>query len=328
MKFLPHIVLTACIAVFAACGHDNYATFSGFQQGTTYTVIVKNPANGLDERIDEVFDMMDNTFSMFNPQSLVSRINRNETDATTPLFDECFAIVKKVHAHTDGFYDPTVKPLVDLWGFGPGQQQVMPQTDSVMEYVGLDKIRIRDGCVTKDDPRVQLDFSSVAKGITVDKIALMLDGEGMTDYMIEIGGEVRVKGVNAAGNKWRIGINNPVGDFSRQYEAIASFGGTLNSIATSGNYRNWFTDEAGRVRVHTIDPKTGAPAMGNVLSVSIAAADCGTADAYATGLMAAHDMETVRRMLPIDGVEYLIMFSNADGEVEKIWSPAFPLVKE
>lgn len=329
MKMPAHIAMACALAaVVAGCKRDNYVAFSGFQQGTTYSVIVKNPAHGLDERIDGVFDLMDSTFSMFNPQSFVSRINRNETDATTPLFDECFAIAKKVHARTDGFYDPTVKPLVDIWGFGPGQRQEVPQVEGVMEYVGLDKIRIADGRIIKDNPRVQLDFSSVAKGFTVDKLALMLDAEGVTDYMVEVGGEVRVKGVNAAGNKWRIGINSPVGDFSRQFEAIASFSGPLSSIATSGNYRNWSTDENGLVRVHTINPKTGAPAIGNILSVSIAGSDCGTADAYATGLMAAHDIETVRRMLPTDGIEYLIMFSGADGGIEKIWSPAFPLVKE
>ena len=316
------------ILLLTGCKQDYYATFSGFEQGTTYTIVVKNPDKGSGDSIDGMFELIDNTFSMFNPESLVSRINLGETDETTPVFDECFAIAKEVYGRTGGYYDLTVKPLVDAWGFGPGERQEIPCVECLMEYVGMDKIRIENSRITKDDPRVQLDFSSVAKGFSVDKLAELLESRGVTDYMVEVGGEVRVKGVNAAGNKWRIGINKPVEGFSHELEAVVVFDDTLRAIATSGNYRNWFTDEAGNRRVHTIDAKTGLPAMGNILSVSIVGAECAVADAWATGLMAAHDIETAKSMLPPEGIEFFIIYSDEAGELQVLSSRGFPTEKK
>jgi thiamine biosynthesis lipoprotein len=241
------------LALFTAgCTEPNYETFSGFAQGTTYTIVARDPNPGVAEKIDAVFEEIDFTFSVFNPESLASRINHNETDATTPLFEECFSLAKNVHAATDGYFDSTVGPLVDAWGFGPGEQQEIPCVDCIMEYVGMGRVRIENGRIIKDDPRVRLDFSSIAKGLTVDKLAEMLDGEGVTDYMVWIGGEARVKGVNASGRGWRIGIDRPESGLSTggEYEAAVSFSTALPAIATSGNYRNWFVDEAGRTRAH------------------------------------------------------------------------------
>ncbi len=320
--------LHSSLFTLTSCDRNHYATFSGFEQGTTYTIVVKNPGKDLGGRIDSVFNEIDNTFSMFNPESLVSRINRNETTETTPLFDECFAIARKVYERTGGYYDLTVKPLVDAWGFGPGERQDMPCVDSLMEYVGMDKIRIGNGHVVKDDPRVQLDFSSVAKGFSVDRQAGMLESCGVTDYMVEVGGEVRVKGVNAAGNRWRIGINKPVEGFSQELEAVVTFDDRLRAIATSGNYRNWFTDETGNKRVHTIDAKTGMPAMGNVLSVSVVGSECAVADAWATGLMATHDIAIASSISTPGDLEFFIIFSDEAGEIQVLSTRGFPIEKQ
>ncbi len=325
---MKKLLITFCILFLSSCERDHYATFSGYEQGTTYTIVVKNPGKDLGNRIDATFDLIDSTFSMFNPESLVSRINRNETTGTTPLFDECFAIAREVYEHADGYYDLTVKPLVDAWGFGPGEEQETPCVECVMEYVGMDKIHLANGRITKDDPRVQLDFSSVAKGFSVDKLSELLESEGVADYMVDVGGEVRVKGVNAAGNKWLIGINKPVEGFSNELEAVVTFDGRLRAIATSGNYRNWFTDANGNRRVHTINPKTGMPAIGNILSVSIIGHNCGVSDAWATALMAAHDIEIAKQMLPPDGLEYFIIFSDEAGALDVVRSDGFPIVKE
>jgi thiamine biosynthesis lipoprotein len=291
-NFLPLFAL-----LLVACDTDNYLTFSDYAQGTTYTVTVKNPPENLDEKIDAVFEDIDFTFSIFNPASLTSRINRGETDTTTALFERCFALVKDVHARTEGFYDPTVKPLVDAWGFGPEPRQEIPDIETIMEYVGLDKIYTQKGRIIKSDPRVQLDFSSIAKGLTVDLLAELLETENVTDYMVEVGGEVRTKGVNESGRAWRIGIDKPVVGLTRTLETVAVPTGALPAIATSGNYRNQFVDTSGRTRVHTIDPTTGLATDGELLSVSIAAAECALADAFATGLMASHTIENARRIL-------------------------------
>ncbi len=312
--------------ILHSCKSDHYATFTGYAQGTTYSIAVKNPPEGTDKKIDAVFEEIDLTFSMFNPSSLTGRINRGETDAATPLFEEGFSLAKNIHAATEGYFDSTVKPLVDAWGFGPGERQAEPDIAAIMEYVGMDKVRIEAGHIIKDDPRVQLDFSSIAKGFTVDRLAEMLEKEGVTDYMVDVGGEVRVKGVNEAGRRWRIGIDKPVGGLAREIETVVSFSDALPAIATSGNYRNLFVDETGRTRVHTIDPKTGVTAQGEILSASVVGAKCAVADGWATGLMACGKLETARRLLSNapSGIEYYIIYSDADGSTASFHSPGFP----
>jgi thiamine biosynthesis lipoprotein len=320
------ITTLLCALTLTACTQsDNYVTYTGPAQGTTYRIVANPGSEAIDEAITATFEEIDLTFSMFNPASLVSRINRGETDQTTPLFDECFEIAQRVWSLSGGYYDITVKPLVDAWGFGPGREQASPNVDSIMRFVGMDKVRIKKGKIVKDDPRLQLDFSSVAKGFTVDCLAEMLEQQGARDYLVEVGGEVRVKGVNAHGNPWRIGINRPEEGFSGEYEAVVTLGGDLTSIATSGNYRNWFTDEAGHKRVHTIDPTTGRPAIGSLLSVSIAAPTCGEADAFATALMASGSIARATPILPPAGVEYFIIYTGEGGETATVHSPAFPL---
>lgn len=323
-RLIPLLALLA-----TNCSEDKYETFSHLAQGTTYKIVVKNPPEGLAEKIDAIFAKIDLTFSVFNPASLTSRINRGETDAVTPLFEECFTMAKEVSAATEGYFDSTVGPLVDAWGFGAGEQQEQPCVECIMEYVGMDKVRIEGGRIIKDDGRVRLDFSSIAKGLSVDKLAEMLEEERVSDYMVWVGGEARVRGVNEAGREWRIGIDKPVSGLGGgEYVAVVSFFDTLPAIATSGNYRNWFADETGRIRAHTIDPKTGFPALGEILSVSMVAGECALADAWATGIMASGTVERARRLLAgvPRGVEYFILHGNADFP-ETLHSPGFPLVK-
>lgn len=322
--------------ILTGCNKDTYETFTGFSQGTTYTIVARNAPDDTAEKIDRLFREMDTTFSMFNPTSLTSRLNRGETDATTTLFEECFAISTQVHRATDGFYDPTVKPLSDAWGFGPEKMQTVPDLDSLMEFVGLDKVRLEastsgDGNhIIKTDPRVQFDFSSIAKGFTVDKLAEMLSAAGVTDYMVEVGGEVRARGVNASGRTWRIQIDKPQAGFAHEQQAVVELGADPRTaaVATSGNYRNWFVDEAGQTRVHTIDPKTGTPAAGEILSASVIAPSCALADGWATALVAIQTLEGAKRLIdnaPV-GVEYYIIYSRGEA-TETIHSENFPLSK-
>jgi thiamine biosynthesis lipoprotein len=322
------IPLFALIA--AGCSQTNYETFNQFAQGTTYRIVVKNPPEGIEKKIEATFEEIDLTFSMFNPASVTSRVNRNETDAVTPLFEECFTIAKEVHSATDGYFDSTVGPLVDAWGFGPGGAEAEPDVDTILQYVGMDKVRIVNGHIIKDDPRVRLDFSSIAKGFTVDRLALMLEAEGVNSYMVEVGGEVRVKGTNEeAGREWRIQIDKPSFGLAHEREAVIAFSKALPTIATSGNYRNWFVDEAGRTRVHIIDPKTGVPALGEILSVSIVAAECAVADAWATGIMASGTVENARRLLDAapEGIEYYVIYGEADS-TDEFHSSGFPLISQ
>ncbi len=300
------LILLSVLLLVACNKHADYQTFTGFQQGTTYSIIVGNPPEDCAAKIDNLFSEIDLTFSIFNPASLVSRINRNETDVTTPIFESCFSIAKDVHRDTEGFYDPTVKPLVDAWGFGPGEEQQKPNVDSLMQLVGFDKIEIRNHKISKADPRVSLDFSSIAKGFTVDRLAEMLAESGCEDFMVEVGGEVRARGCSPRGTAWRIQIDKPSGGFAHERQALVEL--SDGAIATSGNYRNWFVDAEGNTRVHTIDPHTGFPAAGEVLSASVVSGSCALSDGWATALVACRDVERARQLLETSPqLEYYIV---------------------
>jgi thiamine biosynthesis lipoprotein len=321
-----------------ACAKPNYVPFNGFAQGTSWSIVVADPPAGVASKIDATFDEIDLTFSMFNPASLTSRINRGETDVTTPFFEQCFALAQEVNVATEGYFDSTVGPLVDAWGFGPGGANASPDVDSILAFTGMDLVRIEAGHIIKSDPRVKLDFSSIAKGFTVDCLARMLDGEGVTDYMVEVGGEVRARGVNSRGGAWRIAIDKPSFELVNERETVINLGSSTPAatpastpppaaIATSGNYRNWFVDEAGRTRVHIIDPKTGIPALGEILSVSVVAAECAVADAWATGLVACGSVANANHLMANapDGIEFYIIHSTQDGAMTAFHSTGFPI---
>lgn len=314
--------------LLAACTGHNYESFSGLAIGTSYSISVRKPTAGIQKKIDSTLQEIDSTFSVFNPQSLTSRVNRNETTEVTPLFAQCFELSKSVHAASDGWFDPTVGPLVDAWGFGAGTAQASPNVDSLLDFVGMGKIRLNGNHIIKDDPRVMLNFSSIAKGLAVDRLAEMLDAEGATDYMVEVGGEVRVRGVNSRGQAWRIGIDQPSAGLDRSTQTVVAL---QNSIATSGNYRNYTVDSLGRTRVHTIDPRSGEPRIGEILSASIVAPTCALADAWATAVMACGDIAAAQRLLAgVPELEYYIIVGSTgeslEGKIESVVSsPKFPI---
>ncbi len=203
---------------------------------------------------------------------------------TDTLFRAVFGISKKISAETGGAFDVTVAPLVNAWGFGfkSGTMPTAHQVDSIMAFVGIDKIRLENGQVVKADKRTMLDFSSVAKGYAVDRVARLFDSCGIRHYMIEIGGEVIVKGRHPEGRPWHIGVSKPVDD-GRDLQTTLALSDA--AMATSGNYRRFYT-RGGRRYAHTIDPHTGRPVQHELLSATVIAPDCATADAYATAFMA------------------------------------------
>ena len=232
---------------------------------------------------------VDNSLSMFNKSSLVSRINRNETDTTDQRLRQVLQLSLDVWRATDGAFDVTVAPLVSAWGFGLQRaDSVTPQlVDSLMQFVGSARLpRPPEGRLRKADPRLQMDFSAVAKGYGVDCVANLLERHGVSDYAVWIGGEMRMKGHNPEGKPWTIGIQNPT------YKAAGTDNNNMQTavllgdcgLATSGDYLRYYV-KAGRKISHTIDPRTGYPAGQSLLSATVRTADCATADALATAFM-------------------------------------------
>ena len=193
---------------------------------------------------------------------------------------------ERISRLSNGHYDVTVKPLVDAWGFAGHEKTGTPNLDSILQFVGYQRVHIQDGRIVKDDPRIQLDFNSIAKGYTVDLVAALMERCGARNYLVDIGGECRCKGVNPQGKPWKIGIETPFDGNMTNGEYLTGFVlMTEGGLATSGNYRRFYLDENGNKVSHTIDPFTGRSVQSRLLSATVLADDCATADALATMYM-------------------------------------------
>ncbi len=227
------------------------------------------------------------SLSPFEKNSIITRFNNNDT---TVRADEWFTAVfnrsQEVSQDTEGAFDPTVSPLINAWGFGfkSGIEPAPDVIDSLWQMVGMNRMTLVDNRLIKEDPRMTLNFSAIAKGYAVDVVSSFLRSKGVENFLVEIGGEIAAHGHNSRGELWRVGIDTP--DESNvaggEIEAVIAIGNA--ALATSGNYRNFRVVDGRRV-AHTIDPATGYPAMHSLLSVTVLAPDCMTADAYATAFM-------------------------------------------
>ncbi len=272
-----------------------YYTDEGVVWTTGYHVVYEAHAP-LGDSIQAVFAACDASASAYSPVSLLTRLNDNTTDSVDDIITRLHECAVAVNASSDGLYDPTVRPLVRLWGFGDDGAAVSPTRevlDSVLDFVGLDKTSIVNGRLLKADPRVQLDFSSIAKGLACDMVANMLSRNGVRNYMVEIGGEVVCAGTSNHGTPWRVSIDAPVVSDSVRHVSLVNVVASGHAVATSGNYRQWRDDGTRRVS-HIINPVTGDAVVGDLVSVTVIADDCMTADAWSTACMAMGD-ERVRR---------------------------------
>lgn len=265
---------------------EEVARSEGQVFGTFYHITYQSSA-GLQGGIDSTLAEVDNSLSPFNKQSVITAINNNTNMAVDSMFAEVFTLAKNVSEATDGAFDITVAPLVNLWGFGfkNADNVTDEKIDSIMQLVGFKKVRMENGMVIKDNEKTMLDCSAIAKGYGVDAVGHYLESQGVKNYMVEIGGEVRLRGTNPKGMLWKIGINSPKDDPAGQnndIERVLQL--TQMSMATSGNYRNFY-EKDGKKWAHTIDPRTGKPVQHNILSSTVLAPDCAKADAFATAFM-------------------------------------------
>ena len=263
-----------------------YRTQQGKIFGTLYTITYEHNAD-LQPQIVSAMQAVDKSLSPFNKESIITHINNNDSVCLDGLFTEVFLTAKQIYDESHGAFDPTVAPLVNAWGFGfkKGVEKNPAAIDSLRMLVGFDRINLYESHIEKDDPRIMLDFSAIAKGYGSDRVARVLDSCGVKNYMVEIGGEVVVKGLNKNGNPWGIGITKPTDDsLSVNQELQTVLRLTDCAIATSGNYRNFYYKD-GVKYAHTIDPRTGYPVQHTLLSATVIADNCMRADALATAFM-------------------------------------------
>lgn len=264
-----------------------YQSTSGLIFGTVYNITYQYGSD-LKADIEVELKRFDGSLSPFNDTATITRINRNEDILPDTFFTNVFCRSMEISRETQGAFDITVAPLANAWGFG-FKKGTFPDTamiDSLLEITGYPKVVLSaEGKVVKQDSRIMLSCSAVAKGYAVDVIAQLLEKKGIGNFMVDIGGEVVVRGENPKGNLWRIGINKPVDDslaINQELQTILQLSNV--GIATSGNYRNYYYKD-GKKYAHTIDPRTGYPVQHSILSATVIAGDCMSADAYATAFM-------------------------------------------
>jgi FAD:protein FMN transferase len=286
------LTLLSVLTLLAACGQREAAieNFHGYAQGTTYSIVYADnigiEPEELKEEVDDILLDFDMSLSLYRDSSVLSRINRNEDVIPDNYFIEAFRKSVEISAMTGGAFDITIGPLARSWGFGPDEKPdfAAEKLDSLLNLVGMDKVWMENGRLIKADPAVTLDFNAIAQGYSVDVISRYFDRLGLKNYLVEIGGEVRARG-SKNGARWRIGIDRPEeNNFSPGEDLQAVIHISDESLATSGNYRKFY-EKDGIKYSHTIDPATGYPARNNLLSVTIIAPDCATADGIATACM-------------------------------------------
>jgi len=274
---------------FAGCKQETQSLIkiSGEAQGTTWHIsyLADNTVN-YKPAIDSILMNLDKSLSTYLPGSIISRINRNETNAIPDqYFIDVFNKSVEISEKTDGLFDVTVGPLVNAWGFGFTKKANINSLiiDSLLEYVNYKMLRLGNNKLIKEKTQITLDFNAIAQGYSVDVLANYLENKGITDYLVELGGELKAKGKKNTEN-WKVGIDQPneVKSKERKLQVVIELNN--RALATSGNYRNFY-EEGGKKYAHILDPRTGYPAKQNILSATVLADDAMTADAYATSFM-------------------------------------------
>ena len=321
----PLVVLAVIVAIGFMLGHKNvpYQHNSGYIFGTSYNITYQC-AEDHKADIEKALNEVDASVSPFNDTSIITHVNRNEDVVLDDFFLDVFRLAQKINEDTEGAFDITVAPLVKAWGFGfkNGVNPDEKVIDSLRQVVGFQKVRLEGDKIVKADSRVMLDCSAIAKGYGVDVVANLLRKYGIKNFMVEIGGEVVTSGINPDRLPWRIGVTKPTDDsLSINNELQTVINVTDKAMATSGNYRNFYY-KGGRKYAHTIDPKTGYPVQHSILSATVIADDCATADAYATSFMVL-GLEKSKKVLERhpEMMVYFI-YSDEKGQNQVWFSPA------
>lgn len=312
--FIPVLLLF----IFCEKKETNYLFLQGEAFGTTYNIQFYSEKDiDFKKGLDSVIDAVNHSVSTYLPDSDISKVNQGDsTIVVDSIFKEVFKISEEVNKKTNGYFDPTIGVLRNAYGFGdvkPMKEIDSTTLDSLMKFVGFNKVKINsDGTVSKKYPEIYFDFNAVAKGFGIDCLGSYLESKGVTDYLIELGGEILTKGENLENNKdWVVGIETVDSELeNRSFEATVKLKNV--GMASSGNYRKFRIDSAtGKKYVHTLNPLTGSAEKSDVTSSTVVAPTCGVADAYATSFMAL-GMEKSKELLKnLPDVEAYLTFNDS-----------------
>ena len=323
LPFLLFLIIASVAIIKGKQPHEApYQKCEGMIFGTVWHATYQSDSTLYDE-IMHTLGRVDGSLSMFNPNSTLSLINANQSQETDSLLRIVFTQAQQISKATDGYFDITVAPLVNAWGFGfkNGTLPDSAQVDSMLQFVGWEKATLKDDLLIKDDERMVLDLSAIAKGFGVDQVASLFNQKGIRNYMIEIGGEIVVKGKNPKGEDWNIGVNKPIEDStSTNHEIQSILALTDCAMATSGNYRNYYIDKSGRKLAHTINPHTGYPVQHSILSSTVIAPTCTMADAFATSFMAMGLEHAQKVLAEHPEIQVYFIYSDDEGNMQTWYS--------
>lgn len=321
------LIIAALGVYFLSKKEIKYIHNEGEAQGTTYSITYLQPQDvDLQDKIEKRLHEFDLSLSTYNPNSIISRINRNDTTVRTDLlFETMFNAAQEASERTNGALDITVGPLVKAWGFAFGNKNhsKLPNVSDFLPYVGYKKVRIKDHRLIKDDPRILIDANSIAQGYSSDVIAKLLEDNSCKNYMIEIGGEIVCKGMNPKGQKWRIGIDKAIDDSTsttNEIQTILSL--TDCAVTTAGGYRKFYVKD-GKKYSHVINPHTGYPVDNNLLSVTVIAPKGIMADAYDTPFMVLGVDSCLKVCKSIPGLECYLIYIDKNGKNQVIYTEGF-----
>ncbi|OFX44265.1 MAG: hypothetical protein A2046_16935 [Bacteroidetes bacterium GWA2_30_7] len=327
-KIILFIVL---LTTLISCKNKSYNYFEGETQGTTYHITFEeSDINITAKEIDSVIAQFSKVFSTYDSASIISRINYN--DSTVEIGDNFKYLLKvseEVYKQSDKLFDITIAPIVNAWGFGfkTGKHVDSLLIDSLLQYVGYNKIRLSGNKIIKQNPNIMLDGNAIAQGYSVDIVAKYLECKNVKNYLVEIGGELKAVGVNENGNCWRVGIDKPIENSDAENRELQTIIAINNlSLATSGNYRKFFV-ENGVKYAHTINPKTGYPVKNDLLSVTVLCKECIYADAYATTFMVMGYEQSKTFVESRPDLEAYFIYTDNDNQIQEYYTSNFKKMK-
>ena len=310
-------VIVAIVMLFFYDAEEKreYLHRDGLVFGTMYSVTYSNPeAQDLSVQIGRALEGVNNSLSMFNAESTIAKVNNNEAVVLDSMFLTVWEKGQEVSRATEGAFDMTVAPLVDLWGFGLKNKSVVTvaQVDSIRQYVGYELAVLEDGAIRKAYAEMRIDAGAIAKGYACDVVADLLRNNGCENLLVDIGGEVVLQGVNQNGNPWRVGITRPTVDAKgAEKELQEIIESTQLCMATSGNYLQYYFVD-GQRRSHTIDPRTGYPVQHGLLSATVVASSCMRADALATACMVLGEADALKMIEQTDDAACYLIVASGD----------------
>ena len=332
------------ISLLSACSSEKSTSLeiNGETQGTTYAIIIADAdADVKKSEIDSIFHAFDMILSTYIPESAISRFNQSVTGIQFTdahhFFRNCYTHSIHVYKLSDGYFDPSVYPLVKAWGFMGGEQSPpdSSEVEKILQSVSFEQGRhhiakMKGGVVeiNKITPEFKLDFNAIAQGYSVDVIGDYLSDKGYKNFYVEVGGEIVVRGKNAEGKSWRIGVDSPIENaVTRELENVIHI--SNKGLATSGNYRNFYTYK-GKSFGHTLNPKTGFPVQHSLLSATVVSENATMADAYATLFMVLGVDESLKfiESHPGENLEAYFLYANEKGEIARRTTPGFKLFLE